>query len=668
MKFLLPVTALALAGCTLQLPAITVSTPSSGATVTSPFVLTASAQTCGSVPTASMAYSIDSGTDVIEPASFTATVQAPIGSHVVHVKCWGMNTFDQVLLNINVAAPAPVSNITIQSPSNGATLSSPFTLTASASTCASKPAVSMGYSIDSGTTTIEPTSFTASVTSSPGAHVLHVKCWGQSVNDQVLINLNIVASPAATPVFSLSSGTYNSSQAVAISSPTPGASVYFTTDGSAPSTASTLYTGPITVAKTTTIQAIAVASGYLNSGVGRASYTISIPAAIPILSLPSGTYNSSQSIAMSTSTPGASIYFTTDGTAPSTSSAVYSGPITISKTATVQAIAVAPGYQNSGIASASYTISLPAALPTFSLASGTYNSSQTVAITSPTTGASIYFTMDGSAPSTASSLYSGPITISKTATVQAIAVASGYQNSGIASASYTISIPKGPQIPSYAHVDQQLDLLPNWRIKQDPAMPGTSTGAMSLVSDPTLTGQAAKYYTTFTNGGGTLYSVSYGNDTDSTNFVYDVYVWIASGSVIANLEMDNNQVMRNGDTVIYAFQCSGYSNTWEFTENSGTRESPQAHWLKSTQPCNPAKWTRDAWHHIQIQTSRDDFGNVTYHSVWFDGVEAPINQTVNSDFSLGWALGALVANFQVDGLGTSGSSIVYVDNLMMSRW
>jgi len=49
-------------------------------------------------------------------------------------------------------------------------------------------------------------------------------------------------------------------------------------------------------------------------------------------------------------------------------------------------------------------------------------------------------------------------------------------------------------------------------------------------------------------------------------------------------------------------------------------------------------------------------------------VEQPINQTVMSEFSLGWALGALVANFQVDGLGTSGSATIYVDNLKMSRW
>lgn len=914
MKYSLLVAAMVLAGCTLPLEAITVSKPSNGATVVSPFIVTANAQTCASVPTVSMAYSIDSGTDVFEPASFTASVPASTGSHVLHIKCWGKGKFEQVLLKINVAAPAPVSDIAVQAPSSGATLTSPFTLTASANTCGSKPAVSMGYSIDSGPSIIEPTSFTASVISAPGAHILHVKCWGRGVNDQVLVNINVVQSPApppafslpsgsysgtqtvaiipttrgasiyfttdgsvpsassalytgpiavtksmilqaiavapgyqnsgiaragytislpaAVPIFSLPSGSYNSAQTVAIISSTPAASIYFTTDGSAPSTGSFLYTGPITTSKSVTLQAIAVAPGYQNSGIASASYTISLPAAAPVFSLPSGSYNSTQTVAMSSSTPGATIYYTMDGSAPSPASALYTGPITASKSITLQAIAVAPGYQNSGTASASYKISLPAAVPTFSLPSGSYNSTQSVTMASPTPGASIYYTMDGSAPSTASALYTGPITVSKSFTLQAISVAPGYQSSGsaianytislpsavptfslpagsynsaqslaiasatpgaaiyytmdgsapstasapylgpitisktatiqaiaiapgyqkseiaiasyaisisaatpnfslpsgtynstqtltmssstagaaiyfttdgsapstssniysgpitlsktatiqaiaiapgcqksdIASASYTISAPKGPQIPSYARVDQQLNLLPKWRIKQDPAMSGTSTGSMSLVSDPTLTGQSTKYSTTYTNGGGTLYSVTYGNDTDSTNFVYDVYVWIASGSVIANLELDNNQVMRNGDTVIYAFQCSGYTNTWEFTENSGTKENPKAHWLKSTQPCNPAKWTRDTWHHIQIQTSRDDSGNVTYHSVWFDGVEAPINQTVNSDFPLGWALGALVVNFQVDGLGKSSSSTVYADNLMMSRW
>jgi hypothetical protein len=287
---------------------------------------------------------------------------------------------------------------------------------------------------------------------------------------------------------------------------------------------------------------------------------------------------------------------------------------------------------------------------------------------SSTAGAAIYFTTDGSAPSTASAKYLAPLAVAKSMVLQAVAVAPSHANSGLARASYVISsTSKGPSIPSYATAERQIQLLPNWRIKHDPATPGTSTGSMTLTSDPALSGQAEKYYTSYTNSGGELYSISYGNDTYAKNFVYDVQVRISSGSSIVNLEMDNNQVMSNGDTIIYAFQCSGYSKTWEYTGNTGTPTNPSIHWMKSTAPCNPASWTRDTWHHIQIQTSRDDSGNVTYHSVWFDGVEAPINKTVNSRFSLGWALGVLVANFQVDGSGT-GSASIYVDNFTQYRW
>jgi hypothetical protein len=61
-------------------------------------------------------------------------------------------------------------------------------------------------------------------------------------------------------------------------------------------------------------------------------------------------------------------------------------------------------------------------------------------------------------------------------------------------------------------------------------------------------------------------------------------------------------------------------------------------------------------------------GNVTYNSVWLDGVEALINETVPSAFTLGWAAGTLLTNFQVDGVGAGGSSTLYLDNLTVYRW
>jgi len=302
------------------------------------------------------------------------------------------------------------------------------------------------------------------------------------------------------------------------------------------------------------------------------------------------------------------------------------------------------------------------------VAAGTYAAKQVVSLSDATAGAKIYYTVDGSGPSTSSIPYSGAITVSNSMTIEAIAVASGYTNSGLARADYVITTPKGATIPPNATTETKVHLMSNWRIKHDTGTTGSSTGAMAVVSDPSMSGEAQQFYTTFMNGGGELYSLTYGNDPDATHFVYDAQVWIDSGSQIANLEMDNNQVIPNGDTVIYAFQCSGYANVWEYSSNAGTRTAPVVKWLRSTAPCNPAKWTADTWHHIQISYSRDDVGNVTYESVWFDGVESPINQTVNSAFDLGWAAGALVTNFQVDGLGSSGSATLYLDNLTINRW
>ena len=107
---------------------------------------------------------------------------------------------------------------------------------------------------------------------------------GQTVNYQFTYNVGSAAydSPwgstvlagsgqAAAPDFSPPGGTYSAPQSVSIASSTSGASIYFTTDGSTPTTSSTLYSGPITVSSTTTVRAVAVASGLTPSNVSAAA-------------------------------------------------------------------------------------------------------------------------------------------------------------------------------------------------------------------------------------------------------------------------------------------------------------------------------------------------------------------------------------------------------------
>lgn len=110
----------------------------------------------------------------------------------------------------------------------------------------------------------------------------------------------------------------------------------------------------------------------------------------------------------------------------------------MSTSETIKAIAVAIGYSQSSVAAATYTIRPQVATPVFSPASGTYTSVQYVTITHTTSAATIYYTTNGSTPTTGSTKYAGPIKVQVTETIKAIAVATGDTQSLVASATYTL--------------------------------------------------------------------------------------------------------------------------------------------------------------------------------------------------------------------------------------
>jgi hypothetical protein len=259
------------------------------------------------------------------------------------------------------------------------------------------------------------------------------------------------AQVAASPSLSPAPGAYGSSQSVTLSSSTPNAVIYYTTNGSIPNKGSLMYSNPVPVSATTTIQAITVAPGYSNSAITAGTYflTAGLPAAsTPTFSPTPGTYSSAQSVTLLDSTPGAVIYYTTNGSTPTTSSSVYSSAIPVSATTTIQAMAVASGFGNSDVVSGTYTINLPnVATPTFSPTPGTYTSVQTVTLSDTTPGAVIHCTTDGSTP-TQNSAVCTTLTVGTTATINAIATASGYNNSALASGTYTIILPAA--MPSFS--------------------------------------------------------------------------------------------------------------------------------------------------------------------------------------------------------------------------
>ncbi len=254
---------------------------------------------------------------------------------------------------------------------------------------------------------------------------------------------------AAAPKFSPIAGSYTGTQNVAITSSTSGASIAYTTDGSTPTavggvvTHGTLYVSPVAISSTTTLEAVAFKTGDNPSSVTSGVYTIAVVA--PVFGPAASTYasGSTQSVFIGTATNGATIRYTTNGTAPtSTSGTIYSGPVSISATTTLEAIAYETGLVNSTVTSGVYTFAPAAATPVFSPAAGIYSSAQTVTITSTTSGATIRYTIDGSTPTeTNGTAYAGPVSISTATVLKAIAYKSGLADSPVASGIYMIGTP-----------------------------------------------------------------------------------------------------------------------------------------------------------------------------------------------------------------------------------
>ena len=266
-----------------------------------------------------------------------------------------------------------------------------------------------------------------------------------AISEFKVFDLKAALAPAEPPTASLASGTYSGAQSVTLSSATGGADIYYTIDGSTPTTAAAIrYTGPIVVSVDTTLKAIAVKDGMAASSVAEFNYVILSydQVAPPAASIGSGSYNGPQSVTLSTTTEGADIYYTVDGSTPTTAAAIqYTGPIDVSVDTTLKAIAVKDGMTDSGVAEFSYVI-LPysqAAPPAASVPSGIYASAQSITLSSATDGADIYYTVDGSTPTTAAAIrYTGPIAVSVNTTLKAIAVKDGMAASNVAEFSYVI--------------------------------------------------------------------------------------------------------------------------------------------------------------------------------------------------------------------------------------
>ena len=220
----------------------------------------------------------------------------------------------------------------------------------------------------------------------------------------------------AAPAITYSSATGK----ITITSTTPGCTIYYTTDGTTPSSSNgTTYSGSLDVSAPITIKAIAIKSGFNDSEVTTKSFDQ--------VATPSIQDDGSNAISITCATAGATIHYTTDGSTPTTSSTVYTIPLTENVSGvTINAIAVKEGMINSVMGSGS--VMLRCAKPIITKV----GNNVTISCSFPSSGVSIYYTQNGGTPSSSSSLYSVSIPVVIGDVIRAIAIATGYNDSEIA--------------------------------------------------------------------------------------------------------------------------------------------------------------------------------------------------------------------------------------------
>ena len=237
-------------------------------------------------------------------------------------------------------------------------------------------------------------------------------------------------------------GSYTTNQHITLSSES-GGSIRYTIDGSTPTKdIGLIYSLPIELSSgTTTLKAIAYKDDYLDSDVISGVYNINV-VADPVI-IPNDKFLApSTSVSISTTTQGATIRYTIDGSTPTQSwGNIFSNAFTISSNTTVKAIAYKSGYGDSQVVTANLKMVYGVCTdPVLTPNGGTYNPNQQVTMSCSTLGASMKYTTDGTDPSlTNGTIYTSPIVLTQTTTIKAIATADNYLDSQIVSANYTIS-------------------------------------------------------------------------------------------------------------------------------------------------------------------------------------------------------------------------------------
>ncbi len=317
--------------------------------------------------------------------------------------------------SVSVSLSAATAGATIRYSTNGADVS------------ANSPAYSAPFTL-AANTIVKARAFKAGMTDS-----------GQIATSFVVNPLQQVSSPAISP----NGGTYSGSVAVSLSSTTTGATIRYSTNGTDVSLSSPVYSAPFTLMSNATVKTRAFKTGMTDSAQTAASFVINPLQQVgsPAISPDGGTHTGSVSVSLSTTTAGATIRYSTNGTDVSLSSPVYSAPVTLMSNATVKTRAFKTGMTDSVQTAASFVINPLQQVSAVAIApnGGTHTGPVSVSLSTATAGATIRYSTNGTDVSANSTLYSAPFTLVANTTVKARAFKSGMTDSGQTAANFSFT-------------------------------------------------------------------------------------------------------------------------------------------------------------------------------------------------------------------------------------
>jgi alpha-tubulin suppressor-like RCC1 family protein len=242
----------------------------------------------------------------------------------------------------------------------------------------------------------------------------------------------------ATPQLSVASGQYSTEQSVTVTVADPDATLRYTTTGADPTGSDATVTngGTLHITQSQTLKVSGWKSGAPTSVVATGVYELKVVA--PTMTPGTAAYTTPPSVAIATSTAGATSRYTLDGTEPTPASAAYGSPFAVTQSSTVRARAYRTGWTPSDVAAASYLVSEgQLAAPTLAPAGGTFTEPVVVTLSGPT-AATLRYTLDGSTPAASSAIYREPLLVSATTVVTARAFKSGWTASSATAATYAV--------------------------------------------------------------------------------------------------------------------------------------------------------------------------------------------------------------------------------------